>query len=84
MHTQELQTLHCVNTHCGGSVHKRMQSNSVRCRLHKRTGMLQLCMNLNGRLQTIDKQVQFKTACNSVVFCVTLHANSTRLSVYHN
>jgi hypothetical protein len=66
MHTKEIQTLHYVKALCGGSVQNRTSSNSVRWRLHNQAGMIQLCLNLNGRLQTTAKQIQFLKVCHAL------------------
>jgi hypothetical protein len=72
MHTKEIQTLHYVKALCGGSVQSRTSSNSVRWRLHNRAGMIQLCLNLNGRLQTTAKQIQFSKAWNALGLSIAL------------
>nr|AGZ19400.1 LAGLIDADG endonuclease [Chlorella sp. ArM0029B] len=65
MHEKEIQTLHWIKQHLGGSVTPRTKKKAVRWRLHKREPLELLLKNLDGLLQTERLSLQYKKACRA-------------------
>jgi ubiquinol-cytochrome c reductase cytochrome b subunit len=63
MHEKEVQTLHWIKRHLGGSVTPRIKKKAVRWRIHKREPIELLLQNLNGLFQTERLTLQYEKAC---------------------